>query len=322
VDDSEVVLEATRDALENAGFRVITRGQAAGTLSTMLQEKPDLVLLDVNMPRFGGDAIATIFGRVKPDSQTVVLLYSSMSSFELELKVAQTGAHGYIKKTNSRLDLVHQVQYWLKRAQRGALVTPRLSEPTVRESEDLPVSGTFRVGADIESAPSASPLASVSVEPPPASASTPIAHRVSGAMRLEILSVLFVDDDLVTLNGYKRALERRNFVTEFVQTGERALSRILSPSPPNVIVCDVLMPGLNGKDLYKRALASDPSWKYRFVFSTGASTVGFVSDFLRTITSRVLHKPVSTDQLLDAIRYCETSIRLLREQRVPGVKGR
>ena len=50
VDDSEVVLNVTRTLLEAVGYRVLTHSGPAGCVAVILQEKPDLVLIDVNMP--------------------------------------------------------------------------------------------------------------------------------------------------------------------------------------------------------------------------------------------------------------------------------
>jgi len=115
VDDSEVVLDVTRVALENAGHVVVTRARPEGTIAAILQEKPDLVLLDVNMPRMSGEMIASVLATAAPARETILLLHSSLSGELLKLKVLQTGAHGYIQKTGNVLDLVNQVGAWLKR---------------------------------------------------------------------------------------------------------------------------------------------------------------------------------------------------------------
>jgi CheY-like chemotaxis protein len=41
IDDSEVVLEMTRFTLERAGYRVITRDRAQGSIAATLNEQPD-----------------------------------------------------------------------------------------------------------------------------------------------------------------------------------------------------------------------------------------------------------------------------------------
>jgi CheY-like chemotaxis protein len=49
VDDSEVVLAVTKTLLEAVGYRVLTHSGPAGCVAVILQEKPDLVLIDVKL---------------------------------------------------------------------------------------------------------------------------------------------------------------------------------------------------------------------------------------------------------------------------------
>jgi len=74
VDDCELTLASTAEALERAGYRVITRDRPAGCVAMMLQEKPDLVLLDVCMPTVSGDTLVKLFSKASPNSGTIILL--------------------------------------------------------------------------------------------------------------------------------------------------------------------------------------------------------------------------------------------------------
>ena len=114
VDDNAIVLEVAQAALEAAGFEVSTRSRGEGAVAAILQQKPDLVLLDVSMPHTRGDTIASIVASAAPERKIILLLYSGLSHESLELKVRQTGAHGYIQKTDNIADLVSQVRQWLK----------------------------------------------------------------------------------------------------------------------------------------------------------------------------------------------------------------
>jgi len=89
---------------------------------------------------------------------------------------------------------------------------------------------------------------------------------------------------------------------EFVASSDDAFNRLLSSSPPEIVVCDVLMPGLSGADIYRRAVLLDPRWANRFVFITGAASTPSVAEFLNTLDVRVFHKPVAADRLLDILK--------------------
>ena len=86
IDDSEVVLEMTRFTLETAGYRVLTRDRAQGSIVAILHEQPDLVLLDVNMPGMSGDSIAEILSRAGPSRGTIIVLYSSLPTNALRMR--------------------------------------------------------------------------------------------------------------------------------------------------------------------------------------------------------------------------------------------
>src|SRR3954471_22094141 len=115
IDDNAVVLEVTRSTLEQAGFRVVTRDRANGAVVAVLQERPDLVLLDVNMPNMTGDSLADVLSRTRATRGTLVVLYSSLPVNALRVKALSVGAHGFIQKSGVQLELVRQVRAFLER---------------------------------------------------------------------------------------------------------------------------------------------------------------------------------------------------------------
>jgi DNA-binding NtrC family response regulator len=141
---------------------------------------------------------------------------------------------------------------------------------------------------------------------------------VSGTQAIETPAVLFVDDDREVLDAYRRDMAAERIVAEFVQSAERALARIRSQSPPDVVVCDILMPGMSGSELFYRVKAMDASWERRFVFVTGASSMSHVVEFLSGTDARVLHKPVDIDRLRHAISYAALARRVFSDARLRG----
>lgn len=294
VDDSEIVLSVTRNVLEGAGFRVITHSRPSGCVALILQEKPDLVLIDVNMPQIGGDTIAKLFGKARPNNDTIVLLYSSLSRAALEGKVKSSGAHGYIQKSEDGYDFLRQLSVWLKRS---ATLTSssKLRATRVEQSED-----------DLSLRPSgARPTARQYSPPPEASSESQDAlstGRSSGTLALDLPVVLFIDDDMATLSALRREVQNEPYLVEFALSGAHALRRILSATAPTLVVSDLLMPEPGGAEVYRRAVAADPKWRERFVFVTGAGIVSEISAFLSTFPGVVLEKPVRGELLRSAIR--------------------
>jgi two-component system, response regulator PdtaR len=107
VDDDVVALEVARERLERAGFTVVTRTSALGTSAFIMKEKPDFVLLDVNMPGLTGDALAKL---LKGRRHTRVILHSGSDRKRLATLATECGAVGIIEKTDSERQFLAQLE--------------------------------------------------------------------------------------------------------------------------------------------------------------------------------------------------------------------
>jgi DNA-binding response OmpR family regulator len=302
IDDSPIALDFTRDALESNGYRVITRRRTAGAVNLVLQERPDLVLLDVNMPQVAGDITATLLRRAEPNSKTVILLYSSLSAETLALRAATAGAHGYIRKTGNVMELLRQVNGYLRPTQ-----TSDTNERGVDSESGEGSRGDsrvrIRVGAHLASMghPRGRSLDS---------GSSPPEQRTSGTLKLPVATVMFVDQDPTVLARYRSELNGDDLVPEFCSSADRAYARIASPNPPDVVVCDCELGRASAVELFDMAVEHEGSWTRRFVFVTGSDAASSMLEFLRRIEGRVLHKPVDMGRLRQSIRYAAIGARV------------
>jgi two-component system, OmpR family, alkaline phosphatase synthesis response regulator PhoP len=296
IDDSQVVLEVAKGALESAGYEVVTHDKSAGCVAFILHEKPDLVLMDVNMPGLAGDTVASVLAKAQPTAETIVLLHSSLSAEVLRVKAASAGAHGYIQKSGELFALVREVNRWLKRLNSSG----HMRAARAMSGDDARSSGTR---------PAAAPSASSSAESSSSLASNSGGSRGSGTLRLEPPKVLLVDDDMSILSGYRRQLQAEDIAVEFALSGTQALRRLLSETPPDAVVCDMLLPDISGVDVYRRALAAEPSYGQRFAVATGAWAVPAVASFLASFTGPVLHKPIDSARLVRAVHTCLSGAR-------------
>ncbi len=299
IDDSEIVLEVTKGALEGAGYEVVAHDRPAGCVALILHEKPDLVLMDVNMPGLGGDTIVSVLAKAAPTSDTVVLLHSSLSAEVLRTKAASAGAHGFIQKSGDLFGLVREVNRWLKRQNSSANMRVALAQP----SEEKSPSGTR-------------PAAGIAVSAPPSSDSLSAlgaGGRKSGTVRVDAPTVLLVDDDMTVLSAFRRVLQSEDISIEFALSGGQALRRMLSEKPPDVVVCDMLLPDVSGVEVYQRAIAAQSSYRQRFVVATGAASVPAVATFLTSFGGPVLYKPVEPTQLTLAVRGCLSGARAFQK---------
>ncbi|HVY32494.1 MAG TPA: response regulator [Polyangiaceae bacterium] len=304
IDDSEIVLEVTKGALEGAGYDVVTHDRPAGCVALILHEKPELVLMDVNMPGLGGDTIVSVLGKAAPTSDTIVLLHSSLSAEVLRAKSITAGAHGYIQKSGDLFGLVREVGRWLKRQNSSANMR---AAPVVTGDDKTPSGTRLAAGPVSVSIPVATP--SLSSGPPPSSDRGALAKRTSGTVRVDAPTLLLVDDDMAVLSAYRRTLQVEDISIEFALSGAQALRRLLSDKPPDVVICDMVLPDVSGIEVYRRCVAAEPSYRQRFAVATGAGSVPEVALFLATFSGPVLYKPVEGAQLTAAVRTCLAGAR-------------
>lgn len=97
VDDDKAILQTTESLLRNAGYEVITHDTPFRTTEMIHTWRPELVLLDVNMPGLAGDKLCALI-RGNQRIQTKIFFHSSNDETSLRQAVAQYGADDYVCK--------------------------------------------------------------------------------------------------------------------------------------------------------------------------------------------------------------------------------
>jgi two-component system response regulator MprA len=69
------------------------------------------------------------------------------------------------------------------------------------------------------------------------------------------MRILVVDDERAVRESLRRALELEGYDVELAEDGELALERLRRESPPDAVVLDVLMPGIDGLEVCRRLRA-------------------------------------------------------------------
>ena len=101
VDDDAVARQVVTTILSAQGYEVMVRTEALGTMAVIVRERPDIVVLDVNMPGLSGDALARLVSS-KAGHIPRVILHSSQSKNELSKLAREAGALGCIEKGDPR----------------------------------------------------------------------------------------------------------------------------------------------------------------------------------------------------------------------------
>src|SRR5437016_6103421 len=96
VDDEKAIQKALRGVLEDEGYRVSAVGSGADALKAVAEEMPDVVFLDIWMPRMDGlDTLAEL-KRQRPEATVVVI--SGHGTIETAVKATRLGAYDFIEK--------------------------------------------------------------------------------------------------------------------------------------------------------------------------------------------------------------------------------
>jgi CheY-like chemotaxis protein len=127
---------------------------------------------------------------------------------------------------------------------------------------------------------------------PPARA----APRASGLRPLvttqERGKILIVEDEPVVAHLLERVLSREHHV-ERATDGVDALARLRLDQDYDIVLCDMMMPRMNGMELFERIAGAYPKLASRFVFMTGGATRPDVQAFLDSVPNEKLYKPFS-----------------------------
>ncbi len=98
VDDSRAVLLHLEKNLSAMGLEVATYNHTFGADTFILEQKPDVVLMDVEMPALDGASLCQFLKSNKATAGIKIYLFSSLSDVELQQKVAQCRADGFLRK--------------------------------------------------------------------------------------------------------------------------------------------------------------------------------------------------------------------------------
>ncbi len=112
--------------------------------------------------------------------------------------------------------------------------------------------------------------------------------------------LLIIDDEVQLLRAYQRSLSRYHDV-ETAVGGEEGLARILQTPDFDLIVCDLMMPNVDGVAVHAALSKQAPHLLKRLVFSTGGVFTKRCQDFLTSAGNIQLQKPLVIEAIEDAL---------------------
>lgn len=114
VDDSITVRKITENLLLSIDYDVVTANDGIHALEVLKDEKPDLFLLDIEMPRMDGFELLENIRSSQRDSQAPVIMISSRSGAKHRNHASQLGANGFIGKPWEAKQLAAEIKTCLK----------------------------------------------------------------------------------------------------------------------------------------------------------------------------------------------------------------
>jgi DNA-binding response OmpR family regulator len=112
-DDDADLLDVVRYVLRRHAFEVVTAADGVQALDAFAQESPDLVVLDVHMPRLDGFEVCR---RIRAESNTPVIMLTVRNEDADVVGALRLGADDYVTKPFSTSQLVARVEALLRRS--------------------------------------------------------------------------------------------------------------------------------------------------------------------------------------------------------------
>jgi DNA-binding response OmpR family regulator len=116
IDDDAALLKLLGQYLEQAGYKVSRAADGRQGLQTLYKERPDLVILDVMMPRLDG---WTVCERIRDLSDVPIIMLTAKGEEMDKLRGFRLGVDDYITKPFSFAELTARVDAILSRVQRS-----------------------------------------------------------------------------------------------------------------------------------------------------------------------------------------------------------
>ncbi|TLS42785.1 response regulator [Streptomyces montanus] len=154
VDDNKVIRQLIRVNLELEGFEVVTAADGAECLDVVHQVRPDVLTLDVVMPRLDGLRTAARL-RADPGTRNLPLaIVSACTQYEVESGL-DLGVDAFLAKPFEPAELVRIVRQLMERRSRGASFgSPSMESPLIESPliEGASVESSYGVEGEAERA--------------------------------------------------------------------------------------------------------------------------------------------------------------------------
>ena len=110
VDDSKTIRRTAETLLQREGFNVITAEDGFEALAKIANQKPDLIFVDIMMPRLDGYQTCALIKNNAHFKSTPVIMLSSKDGLFDKAKGRIVGSDQYVTKPFSKVELLEAVE--------------------------------------------------------------------------------------------------------------------------------------------------------------------------------------------------------------------
>lgn len=147
VDDEKIIVKGIRFNLENEGYQVVTGADGEEAVALARQEEPDLIILDLMMPKLDGLEACV---KIRAFSDVPIIILTARSEDMDKLMGFECGADDYVTKPFNILELKARIKALLRRAGSGTGKKPDVrqlsaGDLTLDEDQRCVWKGTERV---------------------------------------------------------------------------------------------------------------------------------------------------------------------------------
>ena len=117
-------------------------------------------------------------------------------------------------------------------------------------------------------------------------------------------TALVVDDEQVVRMVLRRFLDRQGWTVLEAETAERALELLAERPAPDIVICDLNLPGLSGAELCRRITELHPALASRLVMTSGDPSAASAELQRAALDCPILGKPFTLadlERVVDAV---------------------
>ena len=110
VEDDPAMLRGLKDNFEFKGYRVLTAADGEAGLNAALDKKPDLILLDIMLPKINGYEVCSELKNDPATRDIIIIMLTAKGQESDKIKGLEVGVDEYITKPFSPQDLLDRTK--------------------------------------------------------------------------------------------------------------------------------------------------------------------------------------------------------------------